>query len=358
MELYHIADIHLGAVVSRLGNSKHSSLIMQRLEGLFNKASQERVRFIVMAGDIFDSNTLPSSIIRRFIEFLKRYEELQFILIPGGGSKIDGDIRGHDAYSDESLYKRPDISGLIASSSNVHLLTPEDPVKLFRNESIAFYGGFFDLPAGEPAEGVMYHVAVMHGPFGDRPEFGEISIPEMVERKFNYMALGHYHGFKRISHRAYYSGAFIQFEYLPLKDAVSGYLKVRLGNGDPDVQHIAFKDAPRFIRMSVMNGEDQKTLKELCAGNAFIKITEYLEDFKPFIDDLTRQYPGQIDVGEGACIKRSSLIYMEILEELIEENVPGELREDVREFLLYGLQVSSRKKDVEKFIKDMFHLER
>ncbi len=355
MELYHIADIHLGAVVPKLGSDRHLNLVMQKLRELFGNARQEGIQFIVMAGDVFDSNTLPSSMVGKFVRFLKKQKELQFILIPGGGNKKGGIVYGHDAYSDESIYKRPDISSLI-TDSNVHLLTPESPVKLFLNENIAFYGGFFGLPVKELAGEVKYHVAVMHGPFGNRPEFGEIEIPENVEKKFNYIALGHYHGFKRVSSRAYYSGAFIQFEYLPVRDATSGYLKVKLKAGDPEVQYVTFEDAPAFIRMGIMNKEDFETFKNLCSEGSFVKITEYLEDFDSSIEELLKEYHEQVDVGEGARIRRSNLIYMELLEELIARDVPEEFREEVKEFLLYGLQVSSKKSDVERFIRNMYHL--
>lgn len=363
MRLYHLSDLHLGVEPKKFEKDLHKKLVYQFLEEVFQNASKEGVNFILISGDIFDSNYLPSSMVREFLNFLKTFESLKFILLPGGGGEKRGEIQGHDAYTEDSVYKRTEIRDLL--KGNIFLLTPDTPTLSFPEENIAFYGGFFAPPEGSLTEGINRHVAVMHGAFGNREEFGEVPISKLLEEKFDYLALGHYHRFKKISEKAVYSGAFVQFEY-PASGkeggyviAESGYVAVHLTSSGAEIEYRPLKNAPKFLVLRISTEKDLSYLKDLlqnASSFTFIKISSYLEDFESEILSLLERYQDILTLEDNACLKREELIYLEALENMIREQVPEELQEEVKAFLLHGLQVTPEKRGLAKFLQDKYNL--
>jgi len=357
MKLYHLSDLHIGVESPVLRRTGHQRIVIRKLREVIDRAREEGVKFIVLAGDIFDSNALSSSLVLEFLELLSEAKDINFILLPGGGNTHREEVNGHDAYTENSLYRRLEVKSYFDRKDHLFLLTPKDPVAVFKKESIAFYGGFFDYPRTKLAEGVLYHVAVMHGAFGERPELGEKSLKDPKVEVYDYIALGHYHRFKKVSNKAAYSGAFIQFEFLPYREGVSGYVEVDLSTSPyPQITYRAFEDAPRFIYFKVLCGEDLEKLKTLDFEHSYVRITGYLEDFKDDLEKIKNRYPDKIRIDETAEIKRESFIFIKALEKILERKVPEELREEVKEILLYGLQVSSRKSDFERFLRDKYDL--
>ncbi|OAQ20649.1 metallophosphoesterase family protein [Thermosulfurimonas dismutans] len=357
MKLYHLSDLHLGVESPFLGRAGHQRMVMRKLREVISRAREEDVKFVVLAGDIFDSNALSSSLVLEFLELLSEAKDVNFILLPGGGNAHREEVSGHDAYTENSLYRRLEVKSYFDRKDHLFLLTPEDPVAVFREEGMAFYGGFFDYPKTRLAEGVSYHVAVMHGAFGERPEFKEKSLKDERALAYDYLALGHYHRFKMLSNKAAYSGAFIQFEFLPYRKGASGYVEVDLSiSPHPQIAYRAFEDAPRFIYFKVLSDKDLEKLKTLDFEHSYVKITGYLEDFRDDLEEIKNRYPDRIRIDEAAEIKREALIFVEALEKILEKKVPEELREEVKEVLLYGLKISSRKSDFERFLRDKYGL--
>ncbi len=65
IKLFHTADIHIGARNKYLGD-KLFHLQKKFLKRLYNDAKREGVRYVVIAGDIFDSNFVISSMVKEF----------------------------------------------------------------------------------------------------------------------------------------------------------------------------------------------------------------------------------------------------------------------------------------------------
>ncbi len=326
---------------------------MEKLRRVIERARREGVRFVVFAGDTFDSNALPSSIPTEFFELLSRATDINFVILPGGGSLHSEEVSGHDAYTEDSLYRRLEVRSFFVTSDNLRLLTPEEPVAVFGSEA-AFYGGFFDYPRVRKVSEVRYHIAVIHGAFGRRSEFDEKPLDHPSLSFYHYIALGHYHSFKRVSERAAYSGAFVQFEFLPYGDATSGYIEVDLSSDPPEITYIPFEDAPKFLYLKVLSERDLEKLRGLDFESSFVRITEYLEEFREDLEELKRRYPERVRINEGAEVKRDSLILLEILDEILKRRVPEHLREEVSEVLHYGLRLSLRRAEFERFLREKY----
>gem|GEM_PF-3560067 len=358
MKIYHLADLHLGVNPPLLGEREHTRITLRKLDEVISKAQKEGVKFIVFAGDIFDSNALPTSLAKEFFELLARNQGLYFVLLPGGGQRHEDEISGHDAYTRDSLYHRLEIRSYFEHFNHLKLLTPEQPVALFREEGVAFYGGFFDLPRTTPQTEARFHVAVMHGAFGERRDFGEVNLASEKTLFYDYLALGHYHRFKPVTEKAAYSGAFVQFEFLPYKDGTSGYLEVELSSSPLRLQYHTFEDAPRFIYHRVFSDKDLELLRRLDSNSYqyfYVKIVSYLQKFEQQIKSFKERWGERIQIGAEAPIrKEESSIFVSILEEILRDKVPEEYRREVEEFLLYGLLVSYQKAHLERFLKHRF----
>lgn len=356
MKLYHLSDLHLGVDPPALGRERHRRLVFEKLSGVIKRAREEGVNFIVLAGDVFDSNALSSALVLSLLELLAVAEEINFILLPGGG-RLHGEVSGHDAYTQDSLYRRLEVKSFFDRHPNLRLLTPEAPVAVFPQEGIAFYGGFFDLPRAPLVEGIDYHVAVMHGAFGERKEFGEKSLNTPQVEKYDYLALGHYHAFKKITPRAAYAGAFLQFEFLPRGQGASGYLEIELSpEGEPLISYQAFSDAPLFLYRRVLSPTELASLEAMDFKNTFVRVTEYLSEFREPLKRLKERFPSRISFSEAAEVSAGDLTVLAVLDKILARKVPEEHQEEVKELLLYGLRVSARRREIEQFLRDKYGL--
>lgn len=356
MKLYHLSDLHLGVDPPALGRVRHRRLVFEKMKELAHRALEEGVRFLLLAGDVFDSNAVSTELVLSFLELLASFEGLNFVLIPGGGG-AHREVSGHDAYTPDSVYRRLEVRAFFSRHKNLHLLTPEEPVASFPEEDVSFYGGFFAYPRARLREETAFHVALLHGPFGERADFGEISLRTPEAQQYDYLALGHYHSFRRLTPRAAYSGAFLQFEFLPRAEGVSGYVEVELSpSEEPRVIYHSFPDAPRFIYHELFTPEDLRRLEETDFEHTYVKITGYLSHLRPKLEALKARYPERVFFAEAAELEPEAMTFVKILEDILARRAPEELRQEVKELLLYGLQVSAKRPNLERFLKDKYGL--
>ncbi|WP_456369765.1 metallophosphoesterase family protein [Thermodesulfatator atlanticus] len=353
MKLYHLSDLHLGASAPSFSAGKRDALVLKKLKEILRKAENEGVFAIILAGDIFDSNAVLTTLARSFFEILCEFPELCFVLIPGGGSFHQGEISGHDAFGPDSVYLRPEIKPYL-EAQHINLLTPDNSATLidFSGKKIGFYAGFFAFPDVSLFPSADYHVAIMHGAFGPNQAY-ETPLPQEVLSSFDYLALGHYHGFKKLAENAFYSGAFVQFEYLPGEKALSGYLEVSLAPKGLLVERKVLEGAPSFLRLRIMSENDLDKIKNLDFEHTFLRVESYLENFKEELAALCKHFPGHIQIAEGAEIPKADLIFYQTFEKLLDE-VPDELQDEVREFVLYGLLVSQKPSTLKSFLEEKY----
>ena len=352
MKLYHLSDLHLGVKPFYGSETSHITAVINHLEKVIKKAEEDSVKFILIAGDIFDSNAVGRGIVEKFFTLLSTYNHVNFILIPGGGSGGE-EISGHDAYNHDSVFRRVEVKSFLELNPHIKLLTPDDPVAEFGN--IAFYAGFFKIPEVSFIPGKKYHVGIFHGAYGNRGEFKEVALPTSFVKDYSYIALGHYHTFKRIAENAFYSGAFVQFEFIGGKRATSGYVSVKLGDS-PEVEYIKI-DAPEFIQMELLNDNNLKELEKSITSDSYVKILSYNEKYESALQELKSELGERLIITEGAKLEAHNEIVLDVLEDVLNESVPEEYRENVKEILLYGLQVMKQRKDFHSFINSKFGLE-
>lgn len=206
----HSADLQIGRQYTSI-DPDHAPLLaearLKAVDRLAQLANEHRVDAVLLAGDVFDAQTVSDRTIRRFFNALAGYEG-PWIMISGN----------HDAALAESVWTR--AQRLKAIPSNAHpLLQPE--VRLF--DSL----GFAVLPApltqrhtyddltqwfrdAETPSGLL-RIGLAHGAAqGVLPEGIDSANPidpDCVQlANLDYLALGDWHGLKIIGPRIAYSG--------------------------------------------------------------------------------------------------------------------------------------------------------
>jgi DNA repair protein SbcD/Mre11 len=207
LRIIHTADVHLGARHDDLG--EQASAQRERQFAAFvatvDLAIAEKVDLVLIAGDLFDSNTQPRRSVERVAAQLKRLSaaKIRAVVVPGT----------HDTYDRASIYRAHDLKGLAGSAPDddwVTVLTPSRPsVHLAACDAVihapvfstkkAPHSPLRDLPAAvtKGRTQATWQIGVVHG---------SISIPGKTERDdvvftteeigasgLDYLALGHWH---------------------------------------------------------------------------------------------------------------------------------------------------------------------
>ncbi len=350
MLLYHIADVHIG-VTNRWFRNNLFEIQYEYLKTLYDSAEKHKVDFIIIAGDLFDSNSIPSLIAKKVFELMEAYHNVHTIIIPGGGNSHGGEITGHDAYTVDSIYKRPDIS-LYFESDNLHILTPDNPILTINDTS--FYAGFFEIPKYNKTKAT-HHIGVIHGAFGKND--GEIDPLKLENTFYDYIALGHYHK-HRIFGKSAYSGAFIQFEFTKAKDLSSGFIKVSL-SPELKIEYIEFPDAPRFLRAQLLSKWDVEELKSTLTEHTFVEIEGYIGELRTEVSKLLK-HPN-IELAEDAFVLENDStgeILFSALKKGIYENsdIPEDYREEILSFIMRFIIKKPNFPEVKRYLERKYGL--
>lgn len=205
----HTADWHVGRGFGGFPEDVKALLRDARLEAVGRLAVLAReagARHVLVAGDAFDSATLPDREVIQLLERLTPAQHVVWHLLPGNHDPLRG-----------NLWERVRRVGLPA---NVRIVDEARPVELER--------GIFLLPAplrakavaddpsrwmdeGATPEGAI-RIGLAHGPvrgFGSNPEATGRGIiaPDRARRaRLDYLALGDWHGQLRIDAATWYAG--------------------------------------------------------------------------------------------------------------------------------------------------------
>lgn len=195
LRLLHTADVHLGARHEDLGEAAAALRERQQaaLGSAVDLALAEKVDAVVIAGDLFDANTVSRRTVGLAVGELQRLAagRIPIVLLPGD----------HDAYTRSSVYRAHDLAALVGSMLSV--LTPERPwvqlealdavvaglAELTGPEAIGNLGGLELLP---PAT---WRIGLLHGAVGDGP--GEVSPQSLETSGLDAVLLGHAHAASR-----------------------------------------------------------------------------------------------------------------------------------------------------------------
>lgn len=210
LKLLHTADWQIGRTYAGFPADDAVPMAEARfaaVERIAEWAQREAVDLVVVAGDVFDSQTVSDRTIRRLFNALAGFAG-PWLMIPGN----------HDAALTESVWTQARRLGVVPA--NVHLALTHGVVDypplrlsvlcapLTQRHTHSDLTDWFDRH--ESPEG-WYRIGVAHGAVqGVLPEGIDSANPIAADRatraRLDYLALGDWHGTRRIDDRTWYAG--------------------------------------------------------------------------------------------------------------------------------------------------------
>ncbi len=190
LRLLHTANVRLGARHEDLGDAGAAMRERQHaaLRAAVDAAIGERVGAVLVAGDLFDSNTASRRTVERAAAELARLAAagIRIVLVPGD----------HDPYTRASVYRSHDLPGLVGGDM-LTVLTPAAPWVLLEALGVLVVGPadparpspgpFADL-TGVAVPPAAWRVGVLHAVPGDGP--GNVRETALAASGLDYAALG------------------------------------------------------------------------------------------------------------------------------------------------------------------------
>lgn len=246
--ILHTADWQIGRQYDRFGPEDGPALAEARLhtvERIARLAAEQAVDVVLVAGDIFDAQTISDRTIRRLFNALQGFSG-PWVMLPGN----------HDAALAESIWTR--ARRLDAIPAQVHLaLTPEVmlfadlglailPAPLTQRQTFSDLTEWFDQ-AETPPE--LLRIGIAHGSVqgilaDDIDSPNPIDPQRAARARLDYLALGDWHGCRQINERTWYSGTPEQDRF---KSNDAGYLldvTLSVPGAAPQVTPVAVGEFP------------------------------------------------------------------------------------------------------------------
>lgn len=208
LRLIHTADVHLGARHADLGEQAAAQRERQfaAFRATVDLALAEMADLVLIAGDLFDSNTQPRRSVERAAAELKRLTDatIRTVIIPGT----------HDVYDGSSVYRAYDmaaLAGLPPDTDLLVVLTPDRPDVVLGPLDLVVHGRVFATKRAphSPLAGLdvakdgraTWHVGLVHGSLliPEKTEHDEVvfTSEEVGASHLDYLALGHWHSTQR-----------------------------------------------------------------------------------------------------------------------------------------------------------------
>ena len=203
----HSSDLHLGRrfgnfpedIRGRLVEARHSAI-----DCLAAAARDHEADYVLIAGDLFDTETPSDRVWRQALAAMAAAEGLQWWIIPGN----------HDSLSAEALWDRVRAQ----APGNVHHIDAAEPVEIAPGATllpspVSSRSPGRDatdwIPSCPTPEGSL-RIGLAHGgivTFGSEDDGAETIPPDRAASAgLDYLALGDWHGCRRIGDRTFYSG--------------------------------------------------------------------------------------------------------------------------------------------------------
>lgn len=207
--LLHTADWQIGRMFSQFEPDDAAALFEARfkvVERLAAVACERGVDAVLVAGDVFDAQTIADKTIRRLFNAMQGFAGT-WLLMPGN----------HDAALSESIWSRAHRLG--ATPSNVTFCLEPKPYTMAGKFTLLpapltqrhTYGDLTEWFAAAPTGDGLVRVGLAHGCVqgvlpADIDSSNPIAASRAQDAGLDYLALGDWHGTKRIDDKTWYAG--------------------------------------------------------------------------------------------------------------------------------------------------------
>lgn len=268
IKFLHTSDLQIGMAAPGVGllAKQIQDVRVESLKTVLQLAVKERVNFVLIAGDLFETNQISKKNIQQVARLLEQAKPLSVYILPGN----------HDYYGPSSMYIQKEFLNL---GKHIHVFSEKKPMVVPDLNLTLYPSPCFETRSNKsPLEGMQkqvgtkYHIAIVHGSisasFGgteSEDDYFPVTEGELKNLNMDYIALGHWHSLhpdpqQEPNSLFYYSGT---PEPTGFGERQSGYtLLVELNEGKHTVTKIPtgqfhFVDIKREIK----NLNDVNSLK-------------------------------------------------------------------------------------------------
>ena len=204
----HSSDLHLGRrfstypeeVRGRLADARHLAI-----DALASAAREHQAGDILIAGDLFDTETPSERVWRQALAAMGAARGLRWWIIPGN----------HDSLAAEALWKRlsdeaPEAVRIVDEPAPIEVvqgvsLLPSPVTSRFPGRDLTEWMSDCATPEGHLRIGLAHGGVLTFGSEDDGRE--TIPIDRARSAGLDYLALGDWHGFIKLTDRSFYSGS-------------------------------------------------------------------------------------------------------------------------------------------------------
>jgi len=292
MKILHVADTHLGFSAYRKATEEG---INQREIDAYNAFEQfidytikSKPDLVIHAGDLFDAvrpnNRAITFAIKQIIRLSK--EKIPFIVIAGNHEHPKLKETGHifsvfdhiehvyPVYNEK--YEKHSFN-IDNKKITIHTIPQSTSKKEFNEE----------LKKIKPDTKSDYNILVAHGSstgikIFSMNEFNELFIPaDTISKDFDYVALGHYHKYTKLTKNTFYSGSTESFTFTDAGDK-KGFMELELINGVMKHKFIELKNRPMIdakpincsnLKLNEVMNKIKRTVKEIEPKDKTFRIT-------------------------------------------------------------------------------------
>lgn len=188
VKILHCADLHIGAAESFLGTRSDSrqAETLITFEKIINLAKENSVDVLLIAGDLFNSNTIEKTFVDRVFECFEAVPDIKIVYAAGN----------HDPLNSESPFKK------YALPENLFVLDTKDCYVEFADLKTRVYGKSFKevYMKGEPHFSITpdtsyINLMCIHGELRSDlgSDYNSITGEFIENSGMDYIALGHVH---------------------------------------------------------------------------------------------------------------------------------------------------------------------
>ncbi len=189
MRIIHTGDIHIGSAFVGLSAEKSAVRkreLMQNFRSVCEFALREQVAAVLLAGDLFDEDTVPSFLQKEVFSLIQNAAPVCFFYVSGNH---DG---GNDLYALKAQGALPNNLLLFESECAWKSYDLGDEICITGADTRAFSRAFDRVPV-LPRD--KFNILLLHGQTasGERRNVEDIPLGCLKDRNVDYLALGHIH---------------------------------------------------------------------------------------------------------------------------------------------------------------------
>jgi len=284
VKFIHTGDLHLGLKFKNVSFQQEKAIerrneLWSTFERIVKYAKDNKVDFLLIAGDLFEEAYFTIGDITRVKDTFKTAENVNIIISAGN----------HDFKGSKSLYTR------VEWTSNVTIFDGEGiNKKEFEDLNTVIYGYSWDTVEirtnnlfnglENKLDNTKNNILVIHGDISNNSSYLPLNLQELNNLNMDYIALGHIHKPQIISEKIAYSGCPEPLDFGELGER--GIIKGMISNKKAEFQFVPFSKR-KFIETEVIIDENMgypdiiNEIRNTSIGNK--KIDFYRINLKGFI---------------------------------------------------------------------------